>query len=204
MISCPQQQAGRVGRGRCKSSGEDRVSEWSKYGPTAARSHGRPGRELRPKSITIDSHSHVAVPAAAAFVAPHLEKTPNALAHFATPDSKALNQRQDAERRPHMTRHDLRLADLDAMGIDRQLVMPPPPQCYYTVPLDVAAKAAQIVNDGSLPSDRGMQNSRFIGRIHALRFSAMPAERKSPIERAADNPRPSVKSTVSGFLHAQL
>ena len=29
------------------------------------------------------------------------------------------------------------------MGIDMQLVMPPPPQCYYTVPLDIAVPAAQ-------------------------------------------------------------
>jgi aminocarboxymuconate-semialdehyde decarboxylase len=26
--------------------------------------------------------------------------------------------------------------------------MPPPPQCYYTVPLDIAVEAARIVNDG--------------------------------------------------------
>ena len=38
---------------------------WNKYGPTAARPQGRPGRELRPKSMTIDIHSHVAVPQAA-------------------------------------------------------------------------------------------------------------------------------------------
>jgi aminocarboxymuconate-semialdehyde decarboxylase len=34
------------------------------------------------------------------------------------------------------------------MGIDRQLVMPPPPQCYYTVPIDIAVKAAHMINDG--------------------------------------------------------
>ena len=34
------------------------------------------------------------------------------------------------------------------MGIDFQLVMPPPPQCYYTVPIQIAVRAAQIVNDG--------------------------------------------------------
>jgi aminocarboxymuconate-semialdehyde decarboxylase len=34
------------------------------------------------------------------------------------------------------------------MGIDFQLVMPPPPQCYYAVPLDIAVRAARIVNDG--------------------------------------------------------
>ena len=34
------------------------------------------------------------------------------------------------------------------MGIDMQLVMPPPNQCYYTVPLDIAVKASRMVNDG--------------------------------------------------------
>jgi aminocarboxymuconate-semialdehyde decarboxylase len=47
-----------------------------------------------------------------------------------------------------MTSHDKRLAELDAMGIDLQVVMCPPPQCYYAVPLDVAVKAARIVNEG--------------------------------------------------------
>jgi aminocarboxymuconate-semialdehyde decarboxylase len=34
------------------------------------------------------------------------------------------------------------------MGLDQQLIMPPPPQCYYTVPLDIAVQAARMVNDG--------------------------------------------------------
>ena len=34
------------------------------------------------------------------------------------------------------------------MGIDLQLVMPPPNQCFYTVPLDIAVKASRMVNDG--------------------------------------------------------
>src|SRR5207244_5278990 len=131
----------------CEQAKDNDVSEWNKYGPTAARMHGRPGREVRPQSITIDIHSHVAVPTAAEFVAPHLDPATNPLAHFATPDTKALNLRQDAERRPRMVSHAERLADLDAMGIDLQVVMPPPPQCYYTVPPDIAVGAARIVND---------------------------------------------------------
>jgi hypothetical protein len=109
--------------------------QWNKYGPTAARQHGRPGRELRSNRVTIDMHSHVAVPKAFEFVKPHLDLSTIPLAHFATPETKALNQQQDAERSPRMIGYDERLADLDAMGIDLQLVMPPPPQCYYTVPL---------------------------------------------------------------------
>jgi aminocarboxymuconate-semialdehyde decarboxylase len=122
--------------------------QWNKYGPTAARQHGRPGRDVRPKSITVDMHSHVAVPRAVEFVKPHLDLSTVPLAHYATPDTKALNQQQDSERESRMVGYDERLADLDAMGIDLQLVMPPPPQCYYTVPLDIAVAAAQIVNDG--------------------------------------------------------
>ena len=120
----------------------------NRYGPTAARAPGRPGREVRPQSITIDIHSHVAVPAAAAFVRPHLDLSTIPLAFFATPETKALNQRQDADRRPRMTQYDARLADLDAMGIDLQVVMPPPPQCYLTLPADIAVPATRMVNDG--------------------------------------------------------
>ena len=121
---------------------------WNKYEPTAARKAGRPGRETRPKSLTLDIHSHVAVPAAAAFVKPHLDLSTVPLAHFAAPETKAVNEKQEIDLRARITGHDVRLGDLDAMGLDMQLIMPPPPQCYYTVPLDIAVKAAQILNDG--------------------------------------------------------
>lgn len=121
--------------------------QWNKYAPTAARRHGRPGRELRPKSVTIDIHSHVAVPAAAKFVEPYLDWATIPLAHFANTETRALSQKQEADIRTRVA-HDHRLADLDAMGIDVQVIAPPPPQCYYTVPLDIAVKATQMVNDG--------------------------------------------------------
>ena len=124
------------------------MNQWNKYAPTAARKHGRPGREVRPKSITIDIHSHVAVPRAAEFVKPHLDWSTIPLAHFATPDTKALNQQQEQARRSRMTSYDERLGDLDAMGLDLQLVCPPPPQCYTTIPLDIAVPAVRMVNDG--------------------------------------------------------
>src|SRR5262245_46023210 len=122
--------------------------QWNKYGPTAARRHGKPGRDVRPKSTTVDIHSHVAIPQVAAFVKAHLDTSTIPLAHFANAETKALNQKQEEDVRARITGYDERLADLDAMGIDLQLVMPPPNQCYYTVPLDIAVKAARMVNDG--------------------------------------------------------
>jgi len=124
------------------------MNPWNKYEPTAARKHGKPGRQTRPQSITIDIHSHVAVPAAAEFVKPHFDPMKNAMVMYATDETRALNQKQEADIRPRITGYDQRLKDLDAMGIDFQLVMPSPPQCYYTVPSDIAVGAAKIVNDG--------------------------------------------------------
>ena len=88
------------------------------------------------------------MPAAAEFVKPHFDPMKNAMVLHATPETRALNQMQEADIRPRITGYDQRLKDLDAMGIDFQLVMPPPPQCYYTVPVDIAVQAARIVNDG--------------------------------------------------------
>jgi len=124
------------------------MTQWNKYAATAARQHGKPGRDVRPQSITIDIHSHVAVPAAAAFVKPHLDPMTNPLILHATPQTRALNQKQEEDIRQRITSHERRLTELDAMGVDFQLVMPPPPQCYYTVPVEIAVEAARIVNDG--------------------------------------------------------
>ena len=123
------------------------MSGWNKYEPTAARNHTRPGREIRPGSVTIDLHSHVRVARAADFVKPHLAATAMPLAVFADVETKALNQKQEADIAARASLEQ-RLADLDAMGLDMQIIQPPPPQCYYAVPLDIAVDAARLVNDG--------------------------------------------------------
>ena len=121
---------------------------WNRYDATSAREHERPGRETRPGSLTLDIHSHVGVPRAAQLVAPHLDLSTVPLVHFQSPETQAVNAKQEGDLKTRITNLDERLADLDAMGLDRQLIMPPPPQCYYTVPLDIAVEAARIVNDG--------------------------------------------------------
>ena len=123
------------------------MAVWNKYGLTAARKHGKPGREARPKSVTIDVHSHVGVSRAADFVKPHLAATAMPLVTFANDETRSVNRKQEVDmvaRAPL----DRRLADLDAMGLDMQIIKPPPPQCYYAVPLEVAVRSAQMVNDG--------------------------------------------------------
>ena len=132
------------------------------YGPTAARRHGRPGRETRPASRTIDLHAHVLVPEAAAFMAPHLKPGGEPMARFATPESQALNRRQGVDRKEVFTTHAARLAELDAMGIDMQVVAPPPGQCYVTAAAEHAVPGIRMVNDGIAAYVAGRPD-RFVG-----------------------------------------
>ncbi|MGC1352684.1 MAG: amidohydrolase family protein [Xanthobacteraceae bacterium] len=134
---------------------------WNRFGPTAAREHGKPGRAVRPSSITIDVHSHVAVPEAASFVKPHLDLMSIPLVSFATPETRTLNQQQDAARTSRMTQYDERLADLEEMGVDLQVIKPLPPQCYYTVPIEIADKASRMVND-TLAEYAARKPDRFV------------------------------------------
>jgi aminocarboxymuconate-semialdehyde decarboxylase len=124
------------------------MEETNIAGPTAARAHGKPGRETRPKSITIDMHSHIYIPEADKFVAPHLDISTIPMARHSTNPTRMLNRKQDADRFANMTDHKLRLADLDLAGLDMQVVMSAPQQCYTTVSPEVVVKAARMVNDG--------------------------------------------------------
>jgi aminocarboxymuconate-semialdehyde decarboxylase len=135
---------------------------WNKYGPTAARMHGKPGRETRPQSTTIDIHSHVAIPQAGAFVQQYASMLSPGLHEFQSPETAAVNAKQDADMKTRLTNFDERLKDLDAMGVDMQVIKPPPGQCYYTLPVTAAVKAAQIVNDG-LAEFVGRRPDRLIG-----------------------------------------
>ena len=121
---------------------------WNRYDATSARAHGRPGRETRPISLTVDIHAHVSVPRAAQLAAPHLDLSTVPLAHFQSSETRAVSAKQEGDLRTRMTNLDDRLSDLDAMGVDMQVVMPPPVQCYYTVDVEIAVEAGRMVNDG--------------------------------------------------------
>jgi hypothetical protein len=73
------------------------------YEVSKAGKPGRPGLELRPKSPTINFHSHVGVPAEVELVKPHMDPQASPLVRFANAETKALNQKQEADvgaRRP--------------------------------------------------------------------------------------------------------
>jgi aminocarboxymuconate-semialdehyde decarboxylase len=118
----------------------------NRYDLTAARTHGRPGRTIRPTGLTADIHAHVQVTAAADFVRPH--QTPDARAGIYTEETRILGRKQDEDRMPNLTDLDLRMRDFDSMGLDVQVISPAPPQCYYGVPPEIGIQAARMVNEG--------------------------------------------------------
>ena len=119
---------------------------WNRYQHTTARQLGGPRRKVRPRSTTIDMHAHILVTEAERFVAPHLPADPRT--RFYSDETRALGRKQDHDRRANLTDLDLRLNDMDAMGIDIQVISPAPGQCYYTVPDEIGVQAARMVNDG--------------------------------------------------------
>ena len=122
---------------------------WNRYDRTAARSHGAPGRTLRPAAPTIDIHAHAISPEAAAFVRPHMP-APH-LPHgrdTASAKTRELGAKQGRDRASRLATPAERLAELDAMGIDIQVVMPAPGQCFHQLAPDIAVPAARMVNEG--------------------------------------------------------
>jgi aminocarboxymuconate-semialdehyde decarboxylase len=124
------------------------MAVWNKYTNTAARKHGKPGRDIRPKSLTVDMHAHVAVSRVADIVTPHLKHSTDPLVQDSTPETQALMAKQAADVRERITTTDLRFRVMDDMGVDMQLVCPAPPQIYYNLPLEVGVQAARVLNDG--------------------------------------------------------
>jgi aminocarboxymuconate-semialdehyde decarboxylase len=118
----------------------------NRYDLTAARIHGRPGREIRPRSLTVDIHSHVQVPAAADYTRPHQQPDPRASVY--SEETRILTRKQDEDRTPNLVDLALRMRDFDAMGLDVQVISPAPAQCYYAVPPEVGIQAARLVNEG--------------------------------------------------------
>ena len=69
------------------------------------------------------------------------------MAHFTSSETKQINAKQEADVSRRMIDAGLRFADMDDMGVDVQLVMPPPTQLYHTVALEYAVPAARMINE---------------------------------------------------------
>jgi aminocarboxymuconate-semialdehyde decarboxylase len=101
----------------------------------------------RPNTV-IDTHGHLLVPEADALADGHPREANDAAAARASfsEASIAANRAQLSRVWPQLTSVARRLADLDALGVDIQLVGPMPMHRYWAEP-DLAAKLTSTVNE---------------------------------------------------------
>ena len=106
------------------------------------------GSRRRPAKPVIDIHGHLLVPAASALADGHPREAADAAAERASfgAASTAVNADQIHRRWPQLTSASRRLADLDAIGVDVQLVGPMPAHRYWAG-RDLAARLTAVVNE---------------------------------------------------------
>ena len=120
--------------------------------PAAERGAARGVKVRRDKKWrTIDIHCHCMVPEANELVlqatgVPGGGRDPNANAHV-NDLTKSVAQQRGKIDFPRLTDLDTRLADMDRLGIDIQVVSPSPGHFVYAAPAEVARDSARLVND---------------------------------------------------------
>jgi aminocarboxymuconate-semialdehyde decarboxylase len=126
----------------------------TKRGPIATRKSARP---------VIDAHGHLLVPEAGALAAGHPREAADAAAERAsfTDASVAANQAQLQRVWPQLTSVSRRLADLDAVGVDMQVVGPMPMHRYWAEP-GLAGKLTATINE-AIAGHCALGQGRLIG-----------------------------------------
>lgn len=95
----------------------------------------------------IDIHCHRECAAAAAMVKPEADRIGRKPLQAGNELTKEVNRRQLAALRPKMESIDMRIADMDAMGVDIQALSISPYHLFHWTEGDLAVRAFQTIND---------------------------------------------------------
>jgi aminocarboxymuconate-semialdehyde decarboxylase len=99
------------------------------------------------KSLRVDLHCHYLNPEAAARVAPLNPAQHEMQVKFANALTRETNKKQHSDRAPKLSNIEVRLKDMDRMGIDIQAVSPAPQQTYYWTEPRMGAELARQINE---------------------------------------------------------
>jgi aminocarboxymuconate-semialdehyde decarboxylase len=99
------------------------------------------------KRLRVDIHCHYLNPEAAARVAPLNPAQHEMQVKFANALTRETNKKQHQERAPKLSNIEVRLKDMDRMGIDIQALSPAPNQTYYWTDAGTGAELARLVNE---------------------------------------------------------
>ncbi len=116
----------------------------------------------RSRTLTVDLHCHMFVPAAADAVAEVFDIETDGLHRFSNQATREVNARQSVSIHEQLVDIDRRLADMDRMGIDMQAVSPVPLQYYYGLPPELGRTAARLIND-EIAAVAAAHPERFVG-----------------------------------------
>lgn len=121
-------------------------------GPRAAADvlGGGGARASRRRSYTVDLHCHVMVPQVEKLVAERPEKLAEPQMQLRAMGAASVEHNQKhmlPAAVPRMLDLQLRLADMDRMGVDLQLISPSPPQYYYWADAELATSVVRLQNE---------------------------------------------------------
>jgi aminocarboxymuconate-semialdehyde decarboxylase len=111
---------------------------------------------------TIDIHSHVFTPACVELVEGLMAPTMEPFSYFGGEETNAYQVVHTKEIRPKLTDPAVRIADMDAMGIDVQAISVAPPQYYYWTDPELGRRLARMQNE-NLASIVAGNPDRFVG-----------------------------------------
>lgn len=120
-------------------------------------------RARRTDGPVIDIHCHRECSIAADFMAEAAAAARKVSLGHGNPTTQAVNRRQLALIKPKMDQLDVRIADMDAMGVDVQAVAVAVYQYYYWADAETGAKVARMMNEELVGS-----TARYGGRFLPL------------------------------------
>jgi aminocarboxymuconate-semialdehyde decarboxylase len=106
-----------------------------------------PTTVTRPAAPTVDVHTHVMVDESAAMTRPHYRPEADPRTFFSSETTKRLNGEFYRAAHGKYTDPEVRLADMDAMGIDRQLLALTPFHYFYWADAELSPRVASLQND---------------------------------------------------------
>jgi aminocarboxymuconate-semialdehyde decarboxylase len=128
----------------------------------SASSSTQVARDRKGRSLRVDIHCHYLNRDAAAKLA-HLNPAQHEPStKFANALTREVNVKQMQDRAAKLSTIEVRLKDMDRMGIDIQAVSPAPQQTYYWTEPELGAEVARMVND-RLAEIVAIWPDRFVG-----------------------------------------
>lgn len=98
-------------------------------------------------AVTIDIHCHVMSVESQEITRPIFTPDKDPFFRYSSPATDASNKKLMAEITPKLTMPEVRLRDMDSMGIDIQAISVAPPQYFYWTERDLGVRLARMQNN---------------------------------------------------------